>query len=396
MVMRGKARGMPLQRALIVLLAWLVLLVLLGTLAGPMALVLDLQAAAFVLLLPWPAALIGFAPRELIQALRDGLEWAPESLPEDRRRRSARILRSLGGLAFVAGVFCGFFSFVAAQNAAVVKEAGLSYRDFTRALGTMLLGPAYGLALRAFFYEPLADVLEAGAPETGAGPARASRLSLFILLAAAMGLGAYTVVRGGWTAPASWSEKPAPKRNPEILQQSESPPEEPPDVPEEIMVDEPWQELLGSPEREIAVEAAKHFAGMELSQEVGEALAEVVLKYGARDGALLAAACRVRPKGKPLVTALLAALDGGGWDAPGVSLEGLAEDIEESARPDLVAAAARRLGAADPPARLAVMLAILRNYGSQAEAGAVRRLAEDPRADEAIRRLAGEVAASLK
>jgi len=126
------------------------------------------------------------------------------------------------------------------------------------------------------------------------------------------------------------------------------------------------------------------------------ALAEVVLEYGARDGALLAAACRVRPKGKPLVTALLTALDGGGWDAPGVSLEGLAEDIEESARPDLVAAAARRLGAAAPPDRLAVILTILRNYGTTAEAGAVRRLAEDPQADEAIRRLAGEVAVSLK
>ena len=154
---------------------WIVLL-LVGLQMVPSARDLfDLPVLAYVLFLPWLGSLAVHTPAALTAALRDVCTSRAEELPAERRAASAVVLRGLGGLSLVAGLL-GFFAAVIATFQTLTASAGqASPMEVVGGLPGMLIAPVYGLALKAFLYDFLADGLEGAETPLGAELADAGR-----------------------------------------------------------------------------------------------------------------------------------------------------------------------------------------------------------------------------
>jgi hypothetical protein len=59
---------------------------------------------------------------------------------------------------------------VAPASALAASKGGFVETDLLAGLGVMLLAPLYGLALKGFFYEPLASMLDDGESALGSTP----------------------------------------------------------------------------------------------------------------------------------------------------------------------------------------------------------------------------------
>lgn len=113
--------------------------------------------AGCLLLLPWLAALITFPLRALGRGLLDALRRAPVG-----GKTSAHVLRSLGGLTWVAGLLALLGSF---QKALSIMAMSRGNFDVAAALPgiipAMLVPVAFALVFRLTIYDPPARALEA-------------------------------------------------------------------------------------------------------------------------------------------------------------------------------------------------------------------------------------------
>lgn len=123
-----------------------------------------LLQAGCLLLLPWLAAPISFPLRSLGRGLLDALRRAPVG-----GETSAHVLRSLGGLTWVAGLLALVGSFYKAVNTMAWSRVDV---DVAAALPgiipAMLVPVAFALVIRLTIYDPPARALEVAAKLDGA------------------------------------------------------------------------------------------------------------------------------------------------------------------------------------------------------------------------------------
>lgn len=172
---------MAFSRLVCLALAWAVLLLVARAAAGAFDWLVDPRAAVFAIALPLLLVAASSAPRDLAEAFRDALRADCADLPAPRRERGAGVLRSLGGLSLAAGVVAMLGSAIGVLGE-IAETAGQVTGSATGFLaarwGAMLVAPVYGLALKFFLYDPLAQALEAPAgvateledPDGGARP----------------------------------------------------------------------------------------------------------------------------------------------------------------------------------------------------------------------------------
>ncbi len=141
-------------------LLWIVVTWVAVRLVGSPLVLLDPPVLAFVLVIPALSALTCVGPRGMGQALGDAFSGKSEDLPLERRLASASTLRSMGSAAIAAGLI-GFLGVVVATFNTIASTGGqASPMEFVGALPGMILGPLYGLALKGFLFDVLADGLE--------------------------------------------------------------------------------------------------------------------------------------------------------------------------------------------------------------------------------------------
>ena len=138
----------------------LVSLVALGAFLVPNAAWLDPVSLTLVVVVPW----LSCGPRAAATAVRAALDAGPPGAqPLERvvRPRDASALRSLGDDATAAGVAAAIVLFVAQLRGLALAPSSPGAQALLTTLHAMALGPAYGLALRAFVYRPLAERCDA-------------------------------------------------------------------------------------------------------------------------------------------------------------------------------------------------------------------------------------------
>lgn len=152
---------MPLiTRYLALVVAWSALFVAISAIAPDVSLLFDPRTVAFVTLFPWLVACIGFPFRDLGASLADAVRPGIRDLPVERRVQSARVLRAVGGLTLATGVIAFFGTYLNLLSGLALKTGTATKTDYITGFSAMLLAPLYGLALRAFLYDPIATSIE--------------------------------------------------------------------------------------------------------------------------------------------------------------------------------------------------------------------------------------------
>lgn len=154
-----------LTRYVALVVAWSALFVGVSAIAPDVALLLDLRTAAWVVLFPWLVAWIGFPLRDIGAALGDASRLNVRDLPLERRMQSARVLRAVGGLTLATGIVAFFGTYINLLSGIAMTTRTVTTADYMNGLGAMLLAPLYGLALRAFLYDPVAASIEGATSE---------------------------------------------------------------------------------------------------------------------------------------------------------------------------------------------------------------------------------------
>jgi len=116
------------------------------------------QMAAFVIVLPWLITFVAYGPRALLVAMADLGRRA-----SDRVDVSAKVLHTLGGLTWAAGILGAYgttFQFLV-WFPKDGRPSNLGLYDIPlRAIAAMLVPPALALIVRLTLYDPLARALE--------------------------------------------------------------------------------------------------------------------------------------------------------------------------------------------------------------------------------------------
>ncbi|QDU68609.1 hypothetical protein [Engelhardtia mirabilis] len=154
------------------------LLGLLGAVAaGPLA----LRLAGLDLTLLWaPQQLLLVAALPFIlQALASGGFSAPRAFalafasdlddrPTDAREAAGSILRELGGLAVAVGALSFLLGLISLFVLLAATSGQASPVETIVGLGSAMLGPVYGILLKALVYDPLATAIEPAPGELAA------------------------------------------------------------------------------------------------------------------------------------------------------------------------------------------------------------------------------------
>lgn len=156
------------RKPLALLLTWGVLVLVANRLAFSPRLWFDPAVLAYVLALPLLVGVAMVGPAELLRVFQDAFAARPEDLSIERRAHAAATLNALGGCAVAAGVLGLFGMLIAAFNSIASSGGQASAHDLLAGVPSMVLAPVYGLALKAFLFDALAEGLEAAEPGLGA------------------------------------------------------------------------------------------------------------------------------------------------------------------------------------------------------------------------------------
>jgi len=121
----------------------------------------DPRAVAVTLLLPWLALAVTDSWGSALAVAQDFVTADPALLPQGRRRASAQRLDTLGSMSLAAGVIAAFLTFVANLNEIASTSGQPSGNGWIGLTAGLLLGPIYGLLLKALLYDPAATALRA-------------------------------------------------------------------------------------------------------------------------------------------------------------------------------------------------------------------------------------------
>lgn len=151
--------------ALIVL--WIVVILLPIHLVKNPWLLVDPPVMAFVFAVPVLSSLACVGAPGLRESLLDGFTQNTSNLPVERRLTSVSTLRSMGSAAIAAGVLVFLGAMIATFDAISVTGGQGNPLAIPSRIPRMLLGPIYGLALKAFFFDVLAEALDGKESELG-------------------------------------------------------------------------------------------------------------------------------------------------------------------------------------------------------------------------------------
>lgn len=131
---------------------------------NPSALV-DPRSLAVTLLLPWLVLALTDSWASAGAAWRDLALTDPSELPRPRRAASALRLDALGSTSVAAGVVAALTTFVANVNTLASQGGQADSNAWVGLSAGLLLGPIYGLLIKALLYDPAATSLRAASTE---------------------------------------------------------------------------------------------------------------------------------------------------------------------------------------------------------------------------------------
>lgn len=128
-----------------------------------------LRMAAFVVGLPWIVTSVAYGPRALFGAVA-----AAGRRDADPGRVSARVVHTLGGLTWAAGLLGVYGTCYLARTTSIRVVASFpapsAYALPLALISAMLVPPAFALIVRLTLYDPLARALEGRDEKAGQAP----------------------------------------------------------------------------------------------------------------------------------------------------------------------------------------------------------------------------------
>jgi len=143
----------------------LVLLYAAHSMFGNPSALLDPRALAVTLLLPWLVLALTDSWASAGAAWRDLAVARPSELPSARRAASALRLDALGSTSLSAGVIGALTTFVANMNKLAMQAGQVDGNAWIGLSAGLLLGPIYGLLIKALLFDPAATALRAASTE---------------------------------------------------------------------------------------------------------------------------------------------------------------------------------------------------------------------------------------
>tara|TARA_R110002126_G_scaffold28577_6_gene95337 strand:+ start:5863 stop:6363 length:501 start_codon:yes stop_codon:yes gene_type:complete len=155
---------------LIALVAPWGVLALMGShaLGGDLASLVHVPALVFICGVPVLVAALAYRPQSVAHAFVDAFGSHPGDLPHDRRDTSVAVLRTLGGTALALGIFLVLLGMIALLNAVAASPDQAHPAEIASGVAGLMIAPLYGVAIRVFLWDPLANGLEGAGDGAGA------------------------------------------------------------------------------------------------------------------------------------------------------------------------------------------------------------------------------------
>jgi len=114
----------------------------------------------FVAALPWLIAMPAFGPAGVAAGFRAALTGGQEDRPLEEREFGASALREIGGLTLAIGAVLFLLELMGLLSVLSSTGGNANPLEVVRGLGSAMLGPIYGVLLKALVYDPLANAAE--------------------------------------------------------------------------------------------------------------------------------------------------------------------------------------------------------------------------------------------
>lgn len=159
---------MLLRRLLGLFALWSVLALFVSrTTGGNLGAFVHLPMLLLVLAVPFLVASIAHGPSACAAALVDAL-GSEGDLPGERRRASTAVLRTLGGVSVAMGVVAVLLGMIGVLHGIAVSSGQASTSEMAFGVAALMVAPLYGVGVRAFLWDPLADAVEGSGEDVGA------------------------------------------------------------------------------------------------------------------------------------------------------------------------------------------------------------------------------------
>ena len=155
---------------LIALVAPWGVLILMGShaLGGDLSSLVHVPALVLICGAPVLVGALAYRPQAVAHALVDAFAANPGDLPHERRATSVAVLRTLGGVALALGVLSILLGMIALLNVVASNGGQPHSAEIASGAAGLMISPLYGVAIRVFLWDPLANGLEGAGDETGA------------------------------------------------------------------------------------------------------------------------------------------------------------------------------------------------------------------------------------
>jgi flagellar motor component MotA len=157
---------MLVQRLVGLVVLWSALALFVSRTSGDLASLVHGPMFLMVVAVPVLVAGLAHGPRALAAALADA--FGGGDLPAARRRSSALTLRTLGGASVAIGIVAVLLGMIGVMNTIASSGGQASPMDLAFGVAGLMVGPLYGVSVRVFLWDPLADAVEGGVDGVGA------------------------------------------------------------------------------------------------------------------------------------------------------------------------------------------------------------------------------------
>ena len=110
--------------------------------------------------LPWLLAALSMGPGRVTAAVRGLFGTEHEDRPPEERELEGQTLREIGGLTLAIGAVLFLLELLTLLNLVTATAGNASPFEVLSRMGSAMLGPIYGILLKALVYDPLASAAE--------------------------------------------------------------------------------------------------------------------------------------------------------------------------------------------------------------------------------------------
>jgi len=118
------------------------------------------QQLLLVFALPWVFIAFAFGPRALPRALELAFSSDRDDRPQEAREAAGTVLREVAGLSMAVGAASFLLDMLSMLQMLASTSGNAAPNEIVFGLGAALVGPVYGLILKAIIYDPLATAAE--------------------------------------------------------------------------------------------------------------------------------------------------------------------------------------------------------------------------------------------